>query len=58
MGRKNKADIFKEAKLMAQNELFKLTAKQITEGNFDKVILPLGSAEAHAFGISGGHLRV
>ena len=29
------------------NELWKMTAHQIREGKFDKVILPLGSSEAH-----------
>lgn len=36
---------------MANHELLKLTANQVKEGNYDKVILAIGSCEAH-----GDHL--
>ena len=36
---------------MANNELLKLTAHQVSEGKYDKVILAVGSCEAH-----GNHL--
>lgn len=36
---------------MANHELMKLTATQFKEGNYDKVVLAVGSCEAH-----GGHL--
>ena len=32
---------------MAMNELYKMTAHQVKEGNFNKAILAVGSCEAH-----------
>lgn len=34
---------------MANHELLKLTAHQVTEGKYDKAILAIGSCEAHTF---------
>lgn len=32
---------------MKKNELYKMTAKEVEEGNFDKVVLAIGSCECH-----------
>lgn len=39
---------------MAMNELFKMTAHQVKEGNFKKAILAIGSCEAHGQHIAEG----
>ena len=39
---------------MAMNELFKMTAHQVKEGNFNKAILAIGSCEAHGQHIAEG----
>ncbi len=39
---------------MANNELLKLTANQVQKGNYDKVILALGSCEAHGLHLAEG----
>lgn len=36
------------------NELLKLTASQVQEGNYDKVILAVGSCEAHGYHLAEG----
>ena len=39
---------------MAMNELYKMTAHQVKEGNFNKAILAVGSCEAHGQHIAEG----
>ena len=39
---------------MAKNELWKMTAHQVQEGNFKKAILAIGSCEAHGQHIAEG----